>query len=167
MDNGHFLYSVFNLSFCLNIFCFLTWEAWAPIQELNESSQTLGFASVEVNPGCVNIWRPGSLYVSLVMSYLPAYIGKSLRPFCSFVLFLFPKVFSQPGSCLTDIYVPHHDWQSDQHVYSTADISVHMLSGCPINDSSLLVSWLFLRPSRFAALTLSLYPEFICSAFPL
>lgn len=126
----------------------------------------LGVRILWGHPAFVSMWRPGASYVCLVVSSLPIYVGKSLRQLWSFGLFLFSKVLSQPDP-VSGVCVPHGDWQRDGHSYSPADTSVRRLSGCPVNVSSPLLSWLFLRPSGFAAEILFLYPEFICSVFHL
>lgn len=125
------------------------------------------FASVGISPGLVSMRRLGASYICLAMSYLPISVGKSLWQLWSFGSFLFSTVSSQPGFCLTGVCVPQGDWQSAGGICSPEGTSEHRLSGCPIDVSTLLFFWLFLRPSGFAAVTLFLYPGFICSVFPL
>lgn len=70
-------------------------------------------------------------------------------------------MFIQPKSCLTGICAPHGNWQRHWHICTCTDTQ-----WLTKNVSSLLVLWLFLRPSGYSAVILYCYSAFDCSAFP-
>lgn len=79
MAGGQWPSHILIFSSCLSISCFLTWEVCAPMQEPHGALHTFRLASIWADPGYSNLWRRGSPYITLGMSYLPNYMDTSVR----------------------------------------------------------------------------------------
>lgn len=97
--------------------------------------------SVWVNTGFCSICRPSSSYICSVSSYLPIYIGKSLRLEWDFMALW----FLNPDPVL-QAFVFFTVTGRRSATYSAADSSMQVLSGCPANVSSFLVPWMVPSP---------------------
>ena len=92
-----------------------------------------------MNTGFCSICRPGSSYICSVSSYLPVYIGKSLRLEWDFMVLW---CLNADPALQAFVFLTGRR----RAAYAPADSSMQVLSGCPADVRSFLVLWMVPSP---------------------